>query len=380
MKSTTVQFTADGRWVGDLSKEWDSENTVVFVFGASKFFADRTPFRMLTNVFEKARIVGCSTSGEIMGDQVFDDTLSVGIVKFDSTKTREAFVTISDPSKSYEAGQDLASRLVEPGLRAILVFSAGDNVDSAALAAGINERVRGEAVVTGGFAGDGARFLETWVLSNGEPRRRAVSALALYGDKLRISYGSKGGFNIFGPERFVSRAEGSTLYEFDGEPALPIYKKYLGDLAEQLPAIGLLFPLHLVGPDTERPIVRAVRTINDDDGSIGFFGDIPNGYRAQLMRANFEQIISAAGDVAQSALRNIGEQSDDVFALSISCIGRRLLLGQRTDEELETTLEALPPSARQIGFYSYGELAPFVSTTCDLHNETMTMTLLSESA
>jgi hypothetical protein len=54
------------------------------------------------------------------------------------------------------------------------------------------------------------------------------------------------------------------------------------------------------------------------------------------------------------------------------------VLKQRIEEELEATLEAMPEKTSQIGFYSYGEISPLASGRCDLHNQTMTLTLLSE--
>jgi hypothetical protein len=61
-------------------------------------------------------------------------------------------------------------------------------------------------------------------------------------------------------------------------------------------------------------------------------------------------------------------------------VGRRLVLGSRTEEEIEATLEVLPKGTQQIGFYSYGEISPYTAGTCDLHNQTMTLTTLSEAA
>jgi hypothetical protein len=64
--------------------------------------------------------------------------------------------------------------------------------------------------------------------------------------------------------------------------------------------------------------------------------------------------------------------------VAISCVGRRLVLGERTEEELEATLEAFPAGAQQIGFYSYGEISPYGTGRCELHNQTMTLTTIAE--
>ena len=54
------------------------------------------------------------------------------------------------------------------------------------------------------------------------------------------------------------------------------------------------------------------------------------------------------------------------------------VLGERTEEETEAALDALPGEARQIGFYSYGEISPWSTGPCDLHNQTYTLTTIAE--
>ena len=76
--------------------------------------------------------------------------------------------------------------------------------------------------------------------------------------------------------------------------------------------------------------------------------------------------------------RNGDGDGVQTLAIAISCVGRRLVLGERTEEETEATLDVLPDGTQQIGFYSYGEISPLSSGRCDLHNQTMTLTTISE--
>jgi hypothetical protein len=96
------------------------------------------------------------------------------------------------------------------------------------------------------------------------------------------------------------------------------------------------------------------------------------------MKANFDRLVQGACDAATMSLRGDGTQGA-TLSIAISCVGRRLVLGQRVEEETEATLDALPPTTRQVGFYSYGEISPYAGGTCDLHNQTMTLTTLAES-
>jgi hypothetical protein len=108
-----------------------------------------------------------------------------------------------------------------------------------------------------------------------------------------------------------------------------------------------------------------------------FAGDVPQGSTAQLMRGTTERLVDAAQSAAVSA-RLPGDEPS--LAIAVSCVGRRLYLGQRVEDELEAVTSGLGPNCGLVGFYSYGELSPVSAGTCDLHNQTMTITVLRERA
>ncbi len=279
----------------------------------------------------------------------------------------------------HRAGEMLAHQLYEPGLRSVLVLSDGISVNGSALVRGLNAILPDSVVVTGGLAGDGERFGRTWVIKDGVPESGYISAAGFYGESIRVGHGSKGGWDIFGPERTVTRSSGNILYELDGKPALQLYKEYLGDRAEGLPASAMLFPLALRAESgSAKQIVRTVLGVNEAHNSMVFAGDIPEGYRAQLMKANFDRLVDGASFAAQQVWDS-SSQGTPQLAIAISCVGRRMVLGERTEEELEAACEILPKGTWQIGFYSYGEISPFTTGQCDLHNQTMTLTTISEA-
>jgi hypothetical protein len=231
-------------------------------------------------------------------------------------------------------------------------------------------------VVTGGLAGDGPRFARTWVVTERGPEQNRLVAIGLYGERVHVGHGSKGGWDKFGPERRISRAVGNVLYELDGQPALALYKEYLGEQASGLPATGLLFPLAVRVPgDEPKPLVRTILAVDEEKQSMTFAGDVPEGAFAQLMRANFDRLVQGASDAASLATI---DTAGPVLSIAISCVGRRLVLGDRAEEEVEATLHVLPRGATQLGFYSYGEISPYANGRCDLHNQTMTLTTIAE--
>ena len=364
-------------WSTPIPVEMNSERTLALVFGSSRYFDEPEGIAQLRAGLSSAHLIGCSTSGEIVGDEVFDDSLTVAIARFDHTRLAGARATIDSAADARAAGRALGDQLAGPELKSVLVLSDGLRVNGSELVRGLNERLGSGVVVTGGLAGDGDRFERTWVIDEGVPTSGVISAVGFYGDRIRVGHGSRGGWDIFGPQRRVTRSEGNVLFELDGQPALKLYREYLGERAEGLPATGLLFPLALRSDEEpDKQLVRTILAIDPQTESLTFAGDIPEGSRAQLMKANFDRLVEGAADAA--ALTTNGSHDGPTLAVAISCVGRRLVLGERTEDEIEATLEALPEGTRQVGFYSYGELSPYASGTCDLHNQTMTLTTFTE--
>jgi hypothetical protein len=90
-------------------------------------------------------------------------------------------------------------------------------------------------------------------------------------------------------------------------------------------------------------------------------------------------LIDAASVAANDTLSQVENQQTEL-AILISCVGRKLVLNQRVDEEVESVRHMLGKEAVITGFYSYGEISPLAkSMKCELHNQTMTITTLSET-
>lgn len=378
MKLETFFYTTESGWSVDVLPALDSDCTLVIVFGASNFIDAPDPIREIQSAYPSSHIVGCSTSGEIYGTKLSDDSLSVSVIRFDHSSVATAIAFVQSAGESYLAGESVARQLNHPSLQGVFLLSDGLNVNGSELLRGLNSVLPSSVVVTGGLAGDGEQFKRTWVIKDGMPHSGFVSAVGLYGEQIRIGHGSSGGWDIFGPERRVTRSDGNILYELDGKPALHLYKEYLGDRACGLPATALLFPLALrTDSSDEKSIVRTILAVDEATQSMIFAGDIAQGYLAQLMRANFDRLIEGASAAALMTRKRC-TKPPQLLAIVTSCVGRRLVLGERTEEELEATLDVLPEGTQQIGFYSYGEISPYATGHCDLHNQTMTLTTISE--
>ena len=262
-------------------------------------------------------------------------------------------------------------------MRAIFVLSDGLAVNGTELLNGIRAAASPGLVVTGGLAGDGSRFERTWVIASGKIVSGVVVGVGLYGDAVHVSHGSRGGWDSFGPERLVTKAVGNVLYELDGEPALALYKTYLGERASGLPATALLFPLALRQEGSQDTLVRTILSVDEAAQSMTFAGDIPQESIVQLMRANFDRLVDGAAQASADADR---QEIGDALTVAISCVGRRLVLGERAEEELEAAFDPEFDRDKFVGFYSYGEISPLVRGGCSaLHNQTMTLTRIWET-
>ena len=374
-----LKWTASAGWfVVSASEGPVSRADLILVFGGRAAMAEEEPIRQLQVDFPDAILAGCSTAGEILGTEVSDEGLVATVLSFATTRVALAHEGDSRSYTSTEIGSRIAGQLRAADLVHVLVFADGIGVNGSELVRGLEAGLAAGVSITGGLAGDGARFQETVVRWEDTLSSSGVVGLGFYGDRLRVGYGSLGGWDPFGPERRITRSRGNVLYELDSRPALELYRLYLGDHAAGLPATGLLFPLSLRTGEGDSGLVRTIVGIDEREGSLTFVGDVPEGQLARLMRANLDRLIDGAAGAAATTLSGL-EGVPAQLALLISCVGRRMILNQRMEEEVESVRQVLGSAPALAGFYSYGEIAPMLpQARCDLHNQTMTITALAE--
>jgi hypothetical protein len=362
----------DGRHAHDAN--------LVLYFGDRHTLERGGHYEGLRRQFAKADIAGCSTSGQIVNGDVSDNGVVGVAIRFDDTRTRLASVELPNPEASAACGKRLGEALAAPDLKSVFVLSDGVGTNASALIQGL-VAVIGKAVpVTGGLAGDGDKFAKTLVGGNGAPQEKTAVAIGFYGQHFRLGHGSDGGWKTFGPPRRITRSTNNVLYELDDKPALDLYKRYLGEEADNLPGSALLFPLKIWDPkNPDQDVVRTIVGLNEADRSLIFAGNVPMGFEASLMRGSHENLVQGAENAARAAALD-GTKGDQLSIL-ISCVGRKLLMGQQSSDETEIVRDHLNPQGMQIGFYSYGEISPHSATgACELHNQTMTVTVMGEKA
>lgn len=378
MKIDNIVMQKDGTFEY-LSKETQERDDadIVFVFGDTDVVKEPQTFQKIREKFPNAHILGSSSSGNILGKEISTAPLVATAIKFESSHVELYGADLSEEITLEELSSQLVSKLTKEGLKHVFVLSDGLKINGSALVRGINVSLQGVSV-TGGLAGDGTRFQETFVLCDDVAKEARVAVLGFYGENLTVSSGCFGGWSEFGVQRTITKSSGNILYEIDGEPALELYKRYLGEYASELPNSGLRFPLSIKKEDGDTEVIRTLLGIDEEAKSIIFAGDVPEGFTARLMKPDMDKLIDGAG----SAAREIDvANKKSALGLVVSCVGRKIVLGQIIDEELEEVGDVLGENVHLVGFYSYGEIAPFIKDKlhCELHNQTMTLSVIFEN-
>lgn len=371
-------WTHANNWQSTTEETIGTSAQLVLAFGSRQVLEDAAHFESLKTRYPNADILMTSTAGEILDTKVLDESIAVTAISFEKTNLQIAQTNIREKECSHLAGEKITTQLVQDDLTHILVISDGQKVNGSKLVTGLNKGLPDHVSLTGGLAGDGPHFKKTLVGLNEAPSEGNIVAIGFYGDALKVSHGSMGGWDPFGPERTVTKSDGNKLLELDGKNALELYKTYLGPLADELPGSALLFPLSIQLENSKEVLVRTILSVSEEEQSMTFAGDIPQGAKTRLMKANFDRLVDGAATAAENSLVPL-QDNKPTLALLISCVGRKLVLNQRVEEEVEEARLVLGKDTGITGFYSYGEISPLKdSTNCALHNQTMTITTFSE--
>lgn len=379
MQVKQLQITSTQTLSSELSKLGEKPDLII-AFGAKFFFENPQLADQLKTTFPASIIAGCSTAGEIAVDRVYDNSCILSAITFDSTQIKAVTTLIESMEDSQTAGERLGKRLDHHNLNSVFILGTGVAINGSALVAGLQKTLPTNVGISGGLAADGGAFTQTWTLGPEGASDKHLVLIGFYGKKVQLSYGTFAGWEPFGPARKVTRCEQNVLYELDGAPALDIYKRYLGDYAKDLPGSGLLFPFEMLDSEREKQgIFRTILGVNHEENSLTLAGDIlPNGY-LRLMHASTEKLISGAENAAQLSKKDINNKHQSL-AILVSCIGRKLVMGDRMDEEVEVVADILGKNTSITGFYSNGEISDNnFHGECRLHNQTMTITWITEN-
>lgn len=361
------------------STEFQSEKANLVLAFAERTTLDTVqPYAQLRQKFPTASVVISSSSGQISNCKLVEEKVVVTAIQFDHTPTKAIEIQVNPNEAKNYLGERVKNELVTPELTALLVLSEGSFVNGTDLIEELRAETNHQTPIFGGIAGDGYLFEKTVVGLNRDPAPNTIVIVGFYGNRIQFGFGSEGGWSDFGPEREVTRSDKNKVFKIGDHYALDIYKEYLGKYADELPGSALYFPLSMKETPDSEPVVRTILSIDEQEKSMTFAGNLPEGSLVKFMKSNSDKLIDASYTAASNTL--LANQEFTKIALLISCVGRKIVLGDRVEEEIEAVREVLGKEVLLFGFYSYGEITPNTKKVgCDLQNQTMTITTLFES-
>jgi len=350
----------------------------VLVFGSVKRFQEKGFTKALEKRYPNAQIIGCTTSGEITPEGVYDESVHITAMHWERSSLKFIVKPINSMAQSHALGALLASELNQPDLKGVFVLSDGLNVNGSELVEGIQE-VLPEIPITGGLAGDNANFSQTYLLADDKVQDRVVIAVGIFGEHAVVTSGALGGWKPYGPPRKVTKAVKNIVYELDHKPALPLYKMYIGHYANTLPASGLNFPFAIMAEDKSITVIRTLLAIGDNDNSLTFAGNVTNGSTVRFLKSDHDMLVNGASDAARQILDKKVNLNDQALAICVSCVGRKLVMADQVSDEVFAVQRLLGLQTGITGFYSNGEICSGEDDGHSLlHNQTMTIAYLSE--
>lgn len=379
MKSVSIQTSVRDIY-RHISKLKAIDSQIIFIFSSNDILENSFIIEALRKEMPQARLMGCSTSGEI-GNSIEDNSVTLLGLHFDKTRYEFTSVPLTHMEQSYDVGNAVAKNLLKDDLKAIFLLAPGVNINGSEITKGMKDALPGNVSVSGGMAGDGLMFEKTYVLLDDHVSDTQAVALGLYGEHIHVKCASNGGWKPFGPLRRVTKADKNILCELDGKPALALYKEYLGDKTAGLPTSGLFYPMAIMqgwdqGKD-QSGLIRTVYGIDEKTNCIVLGGNVETGSILSLMYAGTPELAEGARMAAEKALEGQAPNTDSA-AICVSCVGRRLVMGGDTEEELDAVRACLKdvPIA---GFYSNGEICHQEGTNQpEFFNQTMTITYIAE--
>jgi len=377
MITRNIQYK-ENKW-HNIESDDNDKIDVLLVFTGINLAENNNILSFLTAQFKNAQIISCTTAGEINQTNVENNSIICSAIQFEKTPIETVVDNLNNYKNSFELGANLAKKLNSKNLTHIFMLSDGNLVNGDDLLTGIKSEIGENIQISGGIAGDGDRFQKTYVGLNENYKEGNVVLLGLYGNHIRVGTGKKAGWDVFGPEKTITKSEENFLHEIDGENALDMYKTYLGKYANELPASALLFPISIKTEDHDFFIVRTILSIDNEKKIMKFAGNVPEGSTIRFMKSNFDRLVLAASEAGLQACESLGNKIIPELAVIVSCVGRKLVLANRIEEEVEAAVECFPSSTKIIGFFSYGEISPQKEDHISyLHNQTITITTFSE--
>ncbi len=311
----------------------------------------------------QAKCIATTTDGEINNQKISVEKCIISISIFNSTTIKSAY---SNSGNSFSNGVELAKKLLTDKSKLFILFTDGTTSNGEEFLKGI-ESVAPHVTIAGGMAGDNGRFVQTYIAEGKNILLQGAVGVSLNSDILYVKNDFSFNWQPIGVEHKIGEVQSNRVYTIDEMSAVDFYAKYLGsEVAEQLPATGIEFPLIIEKKGYK--IARAVIAKNSDNALV-FAGNLSKGDKVKLGFGNGELIMKES----LSSLENIYKHSVETFFI-YSCMARRRYMPRFIEMEIKPFALNAPTS----GFFTYGEFF-HQNNTNELLNQSLTVVALSES-
>jgi len=277
---------------------------IFWVFGAISYNQEKL-LEGVNSVIPGTPVITCTTDGKISTLGLSTDSVVVLALASDQIKFTTVAVDFLSQD-SFKAGIKVGNQFINTNIKYMQIFSDGLLGNGSKIVEGI-QKVFGKSIsIAEGTTGDGSLFTRTYQYHNYKVLTNSIVGVGFEG-KYSFITGVSSGWTPIGMAKKVTKSIGNVVYELDGQPALDVYKKFLGKHASLLPAVGVEYPLGLSGPqgDVEEDgyfLCRATMGVDHEKGSITFAGDVPQGAMVKITMGNDLDVIKTAKKAAQSAL------------------------------------------------------------------------------
>ncbi|MCG8376873.1 MAG: FIST C-terminal domain-containing protein [Chlorobiales bacterium] len=398
MSATTVgvgvshredSFGAGGEAISLAFEKTEGKADVLIVFGAMRF-DHKDLLAGITAVAGDVPMVGGTTAGEISPEGFSEGSVVVMAIRSSGLAFHTGIgrrMSRDEDACARALIADILSRATTEDFSSLLVFPNGMGGDGLNVLKGLQGVLGRDFEIAGGYLGDDMRFKHTFQYYNGKVYRDAiVGFLVSFKEGYRTGIGVRSGFESIGNSFYCTSSEGNVVREFDNVSALELYKEFLGDeRSGRLPGICMEYPFGLIDEDAGHSgkrhfQLRCGLNVDKKNGTITLAASIPEGSAVTLTSGSRGDIINGAREAAEQAMQCLRCARPELIVM-FSCVGRKLVLGRRTPEEVDVVRKCIGYDVPIIGFYTYGEIGPIDRSVEKLaeakfHNETVVLWVL----
>jgi hypothetical protein len=357
-----------------------ADTDLVIIFASPQYIVPETQ-SVISRILKPKHLVGSSTGRIILSNGVAN--LGIAIVGINSDDMRFGVSAISgiDAQNMYSTGFDLARKAAQDlnssHREVFIIFSEGIEKNSSQFIRGVKEALGGGFPVLGAISSDDFKYKRLSQFFQDQILHNSVVGLLL-GGAFNLALGCKHSFKPLGKPRTITKVDGCIVRTIDNEPAVEIYKHFLGSDAEGLKNFTLnssaaMYPLGFYLEESRQYLLRNIIDILED-GSIVCHEGIPQGAEVHLMISNNESCRNSAIEAAELVKASLADKPAKLV-LVFESLARHRILGRNTSSEIQAIKDVLGKTTPIVGMCSYGEIGPFETLSniknIYLHNESI---------